>query len=450
MKKYKLQSHQIQYNKNEYQESRPISETWGPRFLFIILIIGMIGFLVGFKTFLTLSIMFGFVAVVVGLKQPFIGVLGLGILCALDAPMRVFITSGGILRWNTFNYWLLFVMLVFVGDLLKLKHPQIRLLEFFIFVLGLGLIITLDFTAGVLHILNILIIFGLLIYFIRAKMDEQEWYWLGAVTGTISALGSFIYYMQIYSLPYINPNAFAYLPLTGLFAISLGMPFSLSQRQRYLFLWFLAVANFFFVFLSGSRGVTLVAIFCVLFLILEAQTINRRIVFLLLGALLVFSLNSQFTEFQANTIRRFGILLDPAFTLAQRTSGRGDLALGGWHIFLEHPFGVGTGGFAPVWANLGDLSGLLTYRGVGSEVPQHSAWVKTLAENGIPGIVLMIGYVFSFVFIGFRRQAKYLRIIGLMVTTILTLVFLSTNFQGKGIWLLAAGAMVLLQENETV
>ena len=77
----------------------------------------------------------------------------------------------------------------------------------------------------------------------------------------------------------------------------------------------------------------------------------------------------------------------------------------------------------------------------------HSGWIKVLAENGVPGILLLGAYVLSFTVSGWRARNPELLRLGLMVSAVLTVAWLSTEFQNKALWLLAAGATVLLEHN---
>ena len=130
--------------------------------------------------------------------------------------------------------------------------------------------------------------------------------------------------------------------------------------------------------------------------------------------------------------------------MSSRTSGRSDLALGGWYIFQEHPLGVGTGGFGDAWSTLNRREGLSDFR-EGARTAAHSAWIRVLAENGIPGILALFGFVFSFAVIGWRRRSSGAFPLGLLVTFTLAVAFLAHEFQGKGLWFLVAGAMTLLR-----
>jgi O-antigen ligase len=73
----------------------------------------------------------------------------------------------------------------------------------------------------------------------------------------------------------------------------------------------------------------------------------------------------------------------------------------------------------------------------------HSAWVKTLTENGIPGVVLLIAYVFSFAAIGIRRGGRA-KALGFLTTAVLIVAFTWTEFANKGLWLLVSATTVLI------
>jgi O-antigen ligase len=118
--------------------------------------------------------------------------------------------------------------------------------------------------------------------------------------------------------------------------------------------------------------------------------------------------------------------------------------LRGWYIFSEHPwFGVGTGGFVQAELNLPTHIAVAKSRF--ERKAAHAGWIKMLAENGIPGGALLLGYVLSFAAVGWRTRDRELRRLGVLTTTVLGLAFVSTEFQSKGLWFLAAGSTVLLQ-----
>src|SRR5690606_14757453 len=117
--------------------------------------------------------------------------------------------------------------------------------------------------------------------------------------------------------------------------------------------------------------------------------------------------------------------------------------LGAWEIFREHPLGVGTGSFPASWARLGPRPGISSFMR-GRRFSAHSAWVRTLAENGVLGILLFTGFVTSFGLAGLRRRTRRLRVLGIMTSAVLAVAFISTEFQSKPVWFLAAASAVLL------
>ncbi len=74
--------------------------------------------------------------------------------------------------------------------------------------------------------------------------------------------------------------------------------------------------------------------------------------------------------------------------------------------------------------------------GVGMQA--HSGWIKTLSENGIPGVVLLFGFSLSYAAVGWRLRADGVLPFCLTISLILAIAFISTEFQAKGLWLLAA------------
>jgi len=401
------------------------------------------GLALGFSVSLTLLTLLGFAAAIAGLRWPALGLLGISMLCTLDALSRNLLLMGGLLRYNTFNYWLLVVMLLGAPIVLHLKDLQTRILQTLLVVLGLGLFITPDLKLGVLHILNVMTMFGLMVYLLRALDEEGIWFWLGVVNGVVGAAGGLVFFLQQSSLPELNANAVSKFPLTALLCVSLAAHFVPKHTRPMAVLGLLAAVNLVWIFLTGSRGAMLIGLACGLFLLLEIPGFSRRAAVVAVAVGLGLAVLTQFDARQQRSLERITKLFDPDYSLAGRTSGRSDLALAGWYLFLEHPFGVGTGGFAETWERLGpraDLSGAFYHQ----EKQAHSAWIKTLTESGLPGILLLVGYVLSFAVSGWTRRRQGLLGLGLLATATLGVAFISTEFQGKGFWLMAAAATAAL------
>jgi O-antigen ligase len=201
--------------------------------------------------------------------------------------------------------------------------------------------------------------------------------------------------------------------------------------------------NGIWVFLSGSRGSSFVALCCALYVVkqqgVSLQSLGVAAAVLACGIVVSGQFLSKGTFATDKVLKLF----ESDRSLTNRTSGRSDLALGGWYIFLDHPLGIGTGGFAPAWARLGARRGLSGFH-MDTEFPAHSAWIKVLAENGLPGILLLTAFVGSFAVVGLQARNSKAAAIGILTTFTLALAFISTEFQPKGLWLFAAGSTFLL------
>ena len=429
------------------QEAATI-DTWGRALVVLILLTWAASFYIGFGHALAILTAIGYAAAAIGIFHASIGVLGIGFLCTLDSVARIFVYSGidghGPLPWNTFNYWLFAVALLFSPFLLRLRDLHTRTLELFVALLTVELMISPALEIGLQHIVGIGSLFGMMVYFARAVDNRRVWYWLGATCGLLGALGTLVMLLQQRHLPYVNPNTWSYLPLTAIFAICLAFPLSKGLRHAQLGMALLASANLMWVFFSASRGSILLGICCAVYLLFELRGMGRRAVVVGIAFIVALIALARFPALRESALHRVDKLLDSEYSLAQRTSGRSDLVLGAWEIFREHPLGVGTGGFAIAWSELGRHAGVSGF-GRWEEKQAHSGWAKTLAENGVLGLVLLIAYVGSFVAIGLRLGTRYALSLGALVTLVLGSAFISTEFQGKGLWLLAAGASSLLQ-----
>jgi hypothetical protein len=418
--------------------------SWGRRFLIFIPTCWAASWVISFQTALLVLTLVAFVAAVAGLRRPGLGLIGMSMLCTLDAITRhLLLTTGGLWRWNSFNYWLLIVMLFSTPLMMNLPDLPSRILRAFVILLILELAMSPNLELGIQQSLGVATSFGLLVYFVRAREDDEAWYWLGLLNGTLGACGGLMYYLMQSRLPTINPNAWAFFPLTAIFAVCLSFPAALRHGWSVTPLAGLAMVNLTWVFLSGSRGDLLIALACMLFLIGATPGLARRAAYLAVAASLLVGISSAFPDLQQSSMHRLTKLFDSSETAAGRTSGRSDLGIGGYYIFIEHPLGVGTGGFAATWARLGNREGLSGFR-EGEEFAAHSGWIKILAENGLPGTLLLTIYIISFIIVG--RHAHQPLLFGLAATVSVTLAvaFLSTEFQGKGFWFWSSGVTALL------
>ena len=388
----------------------------------------------------------GLLLLVLSLRYPDLGLIGIGVFCTMDALSRYFLLAGGLLRYNSFNYILVLVMLLSWKRFLRWRDLPVRLLAALLVLLGVELLYSAGPAFGIQHIANAVGFFGLLVFMERASRSDQPWISMALVSATTAGLGGLVFFLQGEELQdRINPNAWAYFPLAALLAICLAIGRRGASRNVRLVLLVLAAVNAGWVFLSGSRGTSLVAIVAVLYSLSRSRRFLTAaaltLVMLGLGVLAV----GFFGDRAERSLQRVGKFFDPAYSLSSKTSGRWDLARAGMHLFVEHPLtGIGTGSFASEWMRLSDLGGMSQY-GLGREVQAHSGWIKVAAENGAPGLLLLIAFVGSFTLIGWRYRARGALPIGLLASLTLSVGFLSTEFQPKALWFLTAAATLILR-----
>jgi hypothetical protein len=76
--------------------------------------------------------------------------------------------------------------------------------------------------------------------------------------------------------------------------------------------------------------------------------------------------------------------------------------------------------------------------------------MKGLAENGLVGFGLLAAFVGSFAVSAWKRRHDPIVRVGFLVSAVLTAAFTSTEFQPRGLWLLAAGATSILHRRYLV
>ncbi|WP_322805976.1 O-antigen ligase family protein [Thermanaerothrix sp.] len=402
----------------------------------LLLVVWGLSFVWGYSNSVLMLNILGLLLAVIGLRFPGIGLLGVGLLCTLDPLTRNLLLSGGLWRWNTLNYWLVIVILLNLRLVLRLNDTNTRWLEVFWIILALMLPLSVYLNDGLQDLLNVGATFGILIYFVKASRDSRVYYWQGIINGLAGVLGGLAFYLQLGNLPYINPNSWAAFPMTAIFSIALALPGAGTIRRGRPFLLLLAAINIIWIFLTGSRGSLLTALVVVVFYMIVLRSISWTTLFLVVGTIAVFWASNLLWEREAYALNRIQRLFDPTYSLAERTSGRSDIAATGLKIFQERPLGIGTGSFraGAIMLNIQN----------GAARPAHSGWIKTLAENGIQGILIMGIMVGSFLINGWLSHERHRFAVGFLVTVVLAVSFVSKEFQGKDLWYLVAGSIPLL------
>lgn len=420
---------------------------WGPRMAIAVLVIWALAAVIGGVKAVTLLTLFGFAAAVYGVLNPVVGLFGLGLLTVLDPISRyIVLGAGGLLRWNTFNYWLIVFTLLFLPRWWRLIDIHSSLNKLLLVTMASSYLIAApQWEPGLQSIVNLFAALPLVIYFHRAAPDDETMYWLGVIMSVAAAVGGLVFYDHPALIDGVAKNSFAMFPLAGIVGACLAFPFASAVRGGQLVLASLAATNVAWVFLSRSRGAMATALIAMAFLLFSARSLAARILYLGAAGLVAMGIAAHFATFEDSATARFDKLFDSSVPLVERTSGRLNLALGGLRMFLEHPLGVGTGAFENTWAEMEQPETSMQWQ-AGKFIPPHSAWVMILAENGLPGILLLGGYVVSFALVSLKRREPYLRRIGLFTTVLLAIAFVTQEFQGKVLWFAAAGATTLLHQ----
>ncbi len=193
----------------------------------LVVVIGLVWLTtvaVDFRVALSLLMAIGFGLAVIGLGHPRLGLLGIGMLCALNEIAAPFLLTGGWWRYNALNYWLIFVAFLFLPHILSLSRWQSRFLIALMLLLAVEILLSPDWPTGMQQVAGFSAVFGLLVYFRRVVRDAKAWYGLGVVSGVLAAGGSaaFVLQRQLGTLPYVNPNVWSDLPLTAMVGIGLA------------------------------------------------------------------------------------------------------------------------------------------------------------------------------------------------------------------------------------
>lgn len=420
-----------------------LAQRWGVRLCVVVTLVWLSTFIASYETSLTILTIIGLVLSLYGFRDPAAGLLGVGLVVSLDSVARTVLLTGGLLRFNTFNYVLLAMTIAFLPQLVSALETSTRWMLGFIALLSIQLLISPEQELGIQQLLNVVSIIGLLLCFRRAGTDAHLWTWLAILMNLTSAVGSLVYFLDGPKVE-VNPNAWALMPLAGIFSASLAFPIARSPRLKTVLLALSAV-NLIWVLASASRGALVVALIQVLYLVSMVPGWKGKFV-TVIGCVAGTALFAMaFPGLRDYAEHRISMLVDPERSVSNRTSGRSEIAKAGWEMFREHPFGVGTGGFSTEFARLDRGDALYASK----EKQAHSGWVKVLAENGVIGMALLAGYVVSFSRAGTTRTSRKLRWLGYVTTMCLVTSLLSVEFQSKGLWLLTAGTTVILNRRKS-
>lgn len=425
-------------------------------FFTILLILVSIVFspLMGFTTLLQGLTIISIFFILLGLLKKEVGLLGIGMIAIMDPFIRIFLATGDniLFRWNTNNYILLIsaaVLLAFQG--VKIKDISSKFLFLLIVICVLQLTYSTNLLSGSYYILNLFSYFGFLAIFIYLSSGKSslitESFVVIAVFGLVIHI---LYRLAANELPYIDHSSVAQSGLSVLYVICLGLSLdSKKSKVPLLLVVVVSSAMFFLIFITGSRSGTTLAIVALIFILakLGNYTISNRVFAILAGSLVAFALFNQFSGAADDVQYRFAKLLDTNVNLTEKTSNRSDLLFIGWSIFVDNPFGVGTGSLADkqIIRSYAYDYGQNPYLYLSGVNTVHSALMKTLAENGLQGGILLLLFAVSFSYYYIQTtDNRATMAVGVFCTATLLLSFFVTEFQGKSLTYLAAGTTYIL------
>ena len=360
-------------------------------FAILISLVWLASLATGFVWAVQVLTLIGFCGAVLGLRYPSVGLISVGMLATLDPVSRVYVFTGGLLRWHTFNYWLVIVILLSLPLVLYFHDLSSRLLQVFLILITLEIAFSPNVSQGIEQVLNIGTSFGLMVYFARGFKDDRSYFWLGVVGSLLAAAGGPVFYLQQDFIRNINSNAWAIFPLTGLIAVCIGFAVTHKNRKGCPLLLSLAAINFAWIYLSGSRGTFLLACAACFFSFLSTRSLTLNTV--LLAGLVAAALwiSSSLVQQQIYALSRIQErLFDTSYSLEDRTSGRSVIAQAGWRLFSTvHP---------GCW-NRRFSTTSFRFRGISKEknFKLIQPGLKLLPPMGSPpGVILLAAFLLSF------------------------------------------------------
>jgi hypothetical protein len=103
---------------------------------------------INFKTVVTLINLLALGLAVYGVREPGLGLLGVGMMCTIDTLTRTYLLTGGLFRWNTLNYWLVLTILLNFPLFLRFNDLHSRLLQVLLVLMAAMLTISLYVSLG--------------------------------------------------------------------------------------------------------------------------------------------------------------------------------------------------------------------------------------------------------------------------------------------------------------
>lgn len=393
------------------------------------------GLAFGFEIAVLVIALFGWALVLLFLRSPKVGVFGLVVLCAVDPTMRVYVFLPLDLPHNTFNYLLLIIMLSSLMTLWRHMDVRIALMGCFASLLAVQILGSPSMFLGLHSTFEVVAGFGLIAAFFRTGLDDR---FLGRAAVSVGiAVGCLmlVYFQRPPDVP-INVNAIVHVPLGGLVLIALAV--ARRGHRNWTLIGLLVTVLFGCAFITTSRGGFMVAAVLSLFVLWRAPSFRWKSYSIATACLALVVAAVVYGDLFSRSTAKWAEFTDPALSVAQSTHRRSEIAESGWRTFLANPLGTGTGSFVVT-----NGANRLHSRGYAA----HSAWIKTMTENGIPGLLLLAAFVIA-IALGRPASPDVSRAIGPVAALAMSLLFLTSEFQSKSLWMLIAGAILLIQQRQ--
>jgi hypothetical protein len=394
---------------------------------------------VGFEQSIVVMTLASALAAAVYASAPGIGLLGVGLLCTLDVPIRHYAIPLLGLPWNTINFGLLTLVILTPALLLQMRARQSIWLAGFAAVLALQMAYSVAPMAGLQGVLEVVAGLILCALFLRCRQKREVLSTMAILNATASAACVLVYLTSPPQDGLANGNAMGQVPVAGLASIALAAAWPGAIR-RWALMGVLTAANLALVFALASRGSLIVAMLLATYFLLRIPGLLWKLGIVVVVAASVGWASTQLVEDFDDAIAKWSILTSRGLAQNERV----EIMAVGWSTFRSNPLGTGTGSFQSYsgYYRAADRSAGRIYGGRESQAA-HSAWVKVMAENGLPGLVLMVGYMLTFVSTSSRNGGPGRRY-GVYVAGVISIAFLFVEFQSKGIWMFAAGATAVL------
>ena len=317
------------------------------------------------------------------------------------------------------------------------------------------------------RIIELIILSYIIFFFIKNQWDEGNWVILAKtmmIAGGLSGLSvltdlfGWTHFYRLYgeAMPYMRP--FGILGESNYAAGKLGifLPFAFfcivnyrKTKKYFQFLLFIASAFLIMMamFFTGSRMGGFIAIFSILIFLIKEIRQKRlflKIAIFFITVILIITFINLIIPIKINLSKEIDYILESYKSLfhylsqgeetgkRKSYSTRLTMVLGGFSIFLEHPFfGVGLGNYKYIMHKY-----IISIRGVSYS---HNTFVTVIAELGIIGLFFFLSLCLKIIYNIFYYYKKsifqsFYFYLGLSFLNLLIIFFFLHDINDKYFW----------------